>query len=115
MHQAARLFVRPVGRLMERATALSLPKHLDGTDLPFFQLHCSYRFHLLPFWVRETISLGKVRGPTSGGRRTVLRGFGGVKKICRVRTSLPYGVRACIWIRRAKSLFRNILRISPYS
>jgi hypothetical protein len=28
---------------------------------------------------RGTISLGKVRGPTSGGRRTVLRGFRGVK------------------------------------
>jgi hypothetical protein len=41
---------------------------------------------------RETTSVGKLRDPTSGGRRTVLRGFRGVKEIYRrARAPLPCG------------------------
>src|SRR5208282_6242754 len=41
---------------------------------------------------QETISVGKLRGPKSGGKRTLLRAFRGVKEICRVVRAR--GVRA---------------------
>src|SRR5208282_4425856 len=44
-----------------------------------------HMFHVVSLALnRETISVGKLRGPKSGGKRTLLRAFRGVKEICRV-------------------------------